>query len=214
MGYLTKYFCILPRDDIWHRDYLRKLVGFLQENPKICSVHSDVQGFGKKDPHIVQESICGDKYSRTEQFMRFQFNAVSLRAVVNKNILSDQLLLMENDHENFASDTVWVLQKAIKGEVIRIPEILYFKRYLDNSAHEKWQNWSIEKKVSAWIAHCGDCLLLIKKLFTVEEFNLLFDLCIDRLLQKDRILWKINFMPNEPDKRNPFLMREFIRIIQ
>ena len=42
----TKYFMVLPHDDLLHETYLQKLVQCLKVNPQACTAFSDIQGFG------------------------------------------------------------------------------------------------------------------------------------------------------------------------
>ena len=166
----SKYFMIMPHDDIIHESYIEKMLHKLKINKKACTAFSDIKCFGKssKHPYIdgtvtSQQSILGNQIDRINTFLNFHFRAVAFRGLVNKSILSDLFLLPEKTQDSFALDTIWNLQMAVKGELIRVPEILYFKRYHDNSAHDGWPTYDQAEVVKAWFEHCKGCVELLNK---------------------------------------------------
>jgi hypothetical protein len=58
---------------------------------------------------------------------------------------------------NFAADTVWMLQLALRGELRRIPERLYLKRYHHESVHAAWAKWSREELNVLWAEQAAVC---------------------------------------------------------
>jgi len=46
----TKYFMLLPHDDLLEKTYIQKMVQCLKINPNACVAFSDIQGFGKMKP--------------------------------------------------------------------------------------------------------------------------------------------------------------------
>jgi glycosyltransferase involved in cell wall biosynthesis len=167
----TKYFMIMPHDDILHEKYIEKMLHQLRINTQACTAFSDIKCFGKasKHPHIdgsiiSQPSILGNKIDRINTFINFHFGAVAFRGLVNRSILSDLYLLQENNQDNFAVDTIWNLQMAVKGELIRVPEFLYYKRYHDDSAHDRWPTHDQAEVVRVWLEHCKGFVDLLNKI--------------------------------------------------
>ena len=105
---------------------------------------------------------------------------------LNRNVLDDLILLPENTHSDFAVDTLWILQMALKGELIRVPEVLYHKRLLSGSASQM----RIEDKLNAWFEHCKDCSkIILREGFEREELILLLQSAKSRLSGSNYPLW-------------------------
>lgn len=181
----TKYFMVLPHDDLLHETYLKKMVQCLLVNPQACTAFSDIQGFGTMMPIITESSIKGERFERVLNFLFTYCGALAFRGLVNREVLSDLLLLSENDCSNFAIDTLWNLQMVLKGELIRVPEVLYRKRYVDGSVHDQWGEFRKEDKINAWLEHCKDCLKIIfSARFKQLELMSLIAASKSRLLQE------------------------------
>lgn len=188
----TKYFMVLAHDDILHETYLQKMVQCLKVNPQACTAFSDIQSFGTIKSIITQKSIKGERLERALEFLQTYYNAVAYRGLVNRAVLSDFMLLPENDCSNFAIDTIWNIQMALKGELIRVPEVLYHKRHhdYDGSVHNNWEKFSGAKKIKAWSEHHKDCLKTIFRAgFEQEELVRLIEASKARFLPE---LWNFN----------------------
>lgn len=186
----NQYFMLLPHDDLLHKNYIKILLQCLQMNVDACVAYSDIKCFGKLERIITQVPLSGERFERVLKFLNYHFNAVAFRGLVNKSLLSDLLLIPENDYTNFAKDTTWNLQMVIKGKMIRIPRTLYYKRYQDNSVHDDWQKLTREEKVSVWLEHCRDCLNVVNRVgFDKDERLSLIKAIKLRLLQKVAPLW-------------------------
>jgi len=188
----TKYFMILPHDDLLDRTYLQKMVQCLEMNPQACTAFSDIQYFGAMESIVTQKSIKGERLERTLEFLLTFYNAVAFRGLVNRAMLSDFILLSENDCSNFAIDTVWNMQMVLKGEIIRIPEVLYNKRLHahDDSVHNHWGKFSSREKSKALLEHHKDCLKIIFRAgFKQEELVRLIEASKARFLPE---LWNFN----------------------
>jgi len=196
----TKYFMIMQHDDILDKAYLQKMAQCLKDNPQACTAFPDIICFkskgllGKKFVRKVYEkieppsvivtegSIIGKRFERILEFLTNHFNALPFRGLVNREVISDLLLIPENDSHSLGSASVWALQMALKGELIRVPEILYHKRLHDDNVTSL--PWMIEDKTKAWMEHCIDCLKIIfKQEFNQEEFVRLIEASKSRLLK-------------------------------
>jgi len=210
----TKYFMMLPHDDIIHETYLQKMYQYLETNPSTCVAFSDIQGFGTQNPLITQNSIDGNRMERALEFLNHHLAAVAIRGLINRNVLSDFILLHENNHSNIAIDSIWNMQMVLMGEMIRIPEVLYYKRYRDNSAHSQW--WKLEKEeaVKAWLEHCTDCLKLIFMIgFDNKELIRLIGAAKSRLAQDIGPLCPHSELSTLDENERVLLMDEFEKTI-
>ena len=209
----TKYFMLLNHADLLDETYIQKMLQCLKENPYACTAFSDIKFFGttsqtkstsvrklksrllrlifknKHRPRLIisENSIKGKRFERTIEFLNYHLNAVAFRGLVNRDVISDFKSLPENDCSNFAIDTIWELQMALKGELIRVPEVLYHKRRHDHvgSVVNSWRQFSKEEKIKAWTQHCKDCLKIIFRAgFEPEEFVSLVKATKSRLVQE------------------------------
>ena len=168
----TKYFVILSHDDLLNRNFLQKTIQILKENPLAVTAFPDFEIFGNIEIIITHNSILGKKLERVFDFLVNYFDAVATKGLINREILSDLKLLPENNFSNFSIETIWNLQMALKGEMIRVPEILYHKRIHNDNVTSIRGKWSREYKIEAWEEHCNDCL---KTIFNegFEQVNLI-----------------------------------------
>ena len=91
-------------------------------------------------------------------FLLNHFNAVAFRGLVRRRSAEDRPCLPTGLPENFAADTVWMLDLALRGELRRVPAPLYSKRYHAGSVHAGWTTWSREKLITLWAQHTAACV--------------------------------------------------------
>ncbi len=183
----TKYFMIMPHDDILDKNYLQKMVQCLKTNKKAIMAYSDIQAFGIQSHIVIQKSTLGNRLERTLQYLNHNAGGEPFRALVNRTLLSKPIFLFENNCSDFAADTTWVIQMTMKGELIRVPEVLYHKRYHEGSFFNPWETVRKEEKTQAWLEHCKDCLKIIFGAdFSQEELDLLIKSIQSRLVDS---LW-------------------------
>lgn len=210
----TKYFMILPHDDLIHKTYLDKMYHHIKANPSACVAYSDIQGFGVETPLITQDSIKGDRVERVHEFLTHHFAAVAIRGLVNRSVLSDFILLSENNYSDIAIDSIWNMQMALMGEMIRIPEVLYYKRYHGSSTHAQWWKCGKYEAVKAWLEHCTDCMKLIFMAgFNQEELIHLVEAGKSRLIQNTHQLCPHLELLALDEKERALSMYEFEKTI-
>jgi len=210
----TKYFMVLPHDDLLDKTYIQKMIQCLKMNPHACTAFSDIQAFGTKKLIITQKSIKGKRLERTLEFLNYHINAVAFRGLVNRDVISDFILLPENDCSNFAIDTIWNLQMTLKGELIRVPEVLYHKRYHDGSAHNLWSKIGSEDKIKTWTEHCRDCIKIIFRAgFEPEELVCLIEVTKLRLFQEVKHLWAYKEISSLDEKDRASLLENLEKTI-
>ena len=191
----SPYFMILPHDDLLGEHYLQKAFDILHQNTEASVVYSDIETFGLFRFVISQSSIKGNRMQRVIDFLSNYFNAVAFRSLVNRKRLGNLLYLPENSIGNFAIDTVWNLQMAIKGELIRIPEVLCHKRILENSANARWNMISKDKIIETWVEHCRDCFLALERSgFDEMERLELLEVIKVRLCQEKKARWSSHLL--------------------
>jgi len=154
----TPYFCITPHDDLLDSRYLAKLYAVAEADTAISCVYSDIQSFGSRAMAIAQPEIRGGRLERVCDFFLNHYVAISFRGLIRRNHRNDRPFLPEGLRRNFAADTVWILDLAVRGELRRIPECLYFKRYMKSTVHAAWSRWERQEVLSLWAEQAAHCV--------------------------------------------------------
>lgn len=153
------FTAILPHDDLLLPDYLAVLVQFATEHAEAACVYCDIEAFGNIAPQILTApSLCGNALTRLLAFLIGQFHAVAFRGLVPQRALALVAGIPSNEADDFAGDTVWVARLAAAGEVLRLPRILYRKRYHLGNTHTGWSGWDRGRQAWAWQVHCRQLL--------------------------------------------------------
>jgi hypothetical protein len=151
----SEFFCIIPHDDVIHPDYIGTLLHFLMTKPSAVNAFTDLQGFGeRKIPVITQHEVCGPPLRRTLDVLLNHYPSVSFRGLTRRGPPNDPPLLPEELADNWAADTAWLMILALRGELCRVPGILYHKRYHSGSVHASWsksQTCSVYAKHTAFM---------------------------------------------------------------
>ena len=181
-GEQAEFVCVQPHDDWVEADYLATLLDAARNHPKAAVVFSDLTVFGTQEGVLSQESVTGTPVERQSVLLTCHFGAVAYRGLNRTSALKTVPPISGNKFGNFACDTVWMARLARAGDLIRVPQAIYHKRYLPSSAHAEWANWHKWQKGAAWIQHCLDMLAEALPVATnKEERQLLIDAARGRL---------------------------------
>jgi glycosyltransferase involved in cell wall biosynthesis len=178
----TAFWCYMQQDDLLEPTYLEALVAAARSHPDAAVVYSDMQTFGDREQPVTMPSVGGSSSGRQLTLIYDHHAAVALRGICRLQGLRDAGRLRTNDVDDFASDTVWLSAMARAGELVRVPETLYRKRFHDANVHTAWARWPEERRVRGWVVHCAEMLdeaMLCQA--TVEERRLLYDATLHRL---------------------------------
>jgi len=160
------FVCVQPHDDWIEPNYLAALLDAAQSHPDAAVVFSDMIGFGTREGYVSQDSVTGTQMERQFLLITRHYNAIAYRGLMRVSAFSRIPPIPNNRHDNFACDTVWMARLARNGELIRVPNALYHKRYHANSTHAEWARWSPNQKLAAWTSHCVD---MLSEAFTVAR---------------------------------------------
>ena len=179
----AEFVCIQPHDDWIESNYLATLLDAARDHPHAAVVFSDLVTFGIHELVLSQESMIGTPMERQMSLLTRHYNAVAYRGMIRVSALKAVPPISGNDRDNFACDTVWMARIARAGDLVRVPRVLYNKRYLSESVHSAWPTWPIGQKVAAWIRHCLDMLAeALTVANSTEERQLLIEAASGRLL--------------------------------
>jgi len=178
----AEFACVQPHDDWVETDYLATLLDAARDHPHAAVVFSDLAAFGTCEGVISQESVIGAPMERQLLLLTRHYNAPAYRGLNRTSALKAVPPISGNNRGDFAADTVWMARLARAGDLVRVPRVLYHKRYLPSSAHAEWETWNRWQKGAAWIRHCLDMLAEALTVATsIEERRLLIDAARGRL---------------------------------
>jgi glycosyltransferase involved in cell wall biosynthesis len=178
----AEFVCVQPHDDWVETEYLATLLDTARNHPSAAVVFSDLSMFGTQKGVCTQESVVGTPVERQVSLLTRHFNAISYRGLNRTSALKAVPPLSGNHRGDFACDTVWMARLARAGDLVRVPRVLYHKRYLPNSAHAEWATWHRWQKGATWVHHCLDMLAeALTVAASIEERRLLIDAARGRL---------------------------------
>jgi hypothetical protein len=178
----AEFVCVQPHDDWVETDYLATLLDVARNHPSAAVVFSDLAAFGTYKGVISQESVIGTPMERELLLLTRHFAAVAYRGLNRTSALKAVPTISGNSRGDFACDVVWMARLARAGDLVRVPQALYHKRYLPSSVHAEWATWHRWQKGSAWVGHCLDMLAEALMVATSsEERQLLIDAARGRL---------------------------------
>lgn len=157
------YVCLQPQDDVMEADYLATLAAELDANERAAVVYCDIQSFGSRDEILRQPTVTGSPVERQMELMRRHFAAISYRGLMRVAAVRSLLPMTGNTCGDFAVDTVWMARQALLGDLIRVPQTLYRKRYHVGNTYTQWAAWPIERRLAAWFTHCLDMFIVASK---------------------------------------------------
>ncbi len=143
-----KYTFIMPHDDTIEKDYIRKLVAALEENPSAVLAFSDMNlHFHFKENseisrYTLQEGVT-NRLDRIKIFLkRRQLWSTPYRGMIRtevvKNILPSQKNLF--GRKDYAADWFYLIRLAMYGEFLRVPEVLYHKYYHESNTSSTFRS--------------------------------------------------------------------------
>jgi GT2 family glycosyltransferase len=188
----AKFVCVQPYDDVVEADYLATLLDAARDHPHAAVVFSDIAAFGTAEGVISQESVIGTPMERQLLLLTRHFSAIAYRGLNRASALKAVPPISGNNHRDFACDTVWMARLARAGDLVRVPRVLYHKRFHPGSTHAEWPTWHRWQKGRAWVQHCLDMLAEALTVATsIEERRLLIDAARARLRGSHIDYWGI-----------------------
>ena len=151
----TPFAMILPHDDRLEPGYVEACMKRLQASPDAVAACTDIRVFGDGSGKVAQTDLRGPLPRRLARMIADSFPAVAYRAVIDMDRL-DGRFIPTIASDDFAADTLWVARLCIAGEVVRVPEPLYWKRAHGASAHLRWKGLSPRAETERWLAHVAD----------------------------------------------------------
>ncbi len=151
----TPFWCYHQQDDLMASRYLEALVAAARVTPEGAVFYCDMDAFGALESTFVMASVTGSAVGRQLALLYDHHPAVAFRGLTRLDALRAAGGVPPNEVDSFACDTAWMAAAARSGELRRVPERLYRKRYHAANEHARWFAWTLDVKTRAWIAHCA-----------------------------------------------------------
>ena len=154
----TPFWVYHQQDDVIDARYVETLVAHARRHPDAAVVYCDMEAFGAQTWTMAQPSVTGSPVGRLLALFADHHPAVAFRGLTRVEALRASGGIRPNDADSFSADTTWMASVARWGSLIRVPEVLYHKRYHDANEHGKWARWPAEERARPWTVHCADLL--------------------------------------------------------
>jgi glycosyltransferase involved in cell wall biosynthesis len=151
----TPFWLYQQQDDVLEPTYLEVLLAAADRLPEAAVVYCDIVAFGTVEQRLWQPSVAGSPYGRQLALVQDHHSAVAFRGLTRTDALRHGGPIRPNDVSCFSSDTLWMSSTAQAGDLIRVPEALYRKRFHDANEHSRWSTWDEPTRAEAWAVHCA-----------------------------------------------------------
>jgi GT2 family glycosyltransferase len=154
----TPFFFHLPQDDVLDARYVEILLAHALADPGAAVVYADMEAFGTWSSTLVAPTVSGGPLARQLALLVEHIAAVGFRGLVRAEAMREAGPVPRNPMGDFTSDLTWLAAAARWGDLVRVPQVLYRKRYHDTNEHTSWRTWPLEDRVRAWAHHCAGML--------------------------------------------------------
>jgi len=153
----TPFFCITPHADLLDPRYLEAMHNALVREPTAACAYSDIQCFGSQQGTIFQAPVRGHRMERVLDVLLNHYAAVTFRGLVRRGGEHDHPLLPVGIPRDFAADSAWTMRLALRGDLLRVPELLYRKRYDAATVHAGWSALPRAEHLRLYASMVAEC---------------------------------------------------------
>ncbi len=144
------YFCYWQQDDHCAPQYFELLMEAFSQHPDAACAYSDLRWFGRSTHDVAMPALAGFTQQRILGQIE-SFHWIPLRGLVPIDVLR-RVGHIRGLHDSITfSDYLWVLRLAAAGDLVRVPEVLYFKRdHADSASKTAASSYHVPPR-EAWI---------------------------------------------------------------
>ncbi|WP_157764675.1 glycosyltransferase family 2 protein [Rhodobacter sp. CZR27] len=154
----TDWYAVLPHDDLWHRDYLAKLLPPLVAAPDAVVSYADMTRFGAATGG--RSVVLPPGEDRARHLLRFLLQgaeAMPWRGVTRRSSLAATGGFPTDAHRGFAVECEYALALLGAGRVLHRAEVLYRKRVhapgVPSASRARVAGVPPAERLAAWRAH-------------------------------------------------------------
>ena len=182
----SEFFCYYQQDDLTDPSYFAVLLAEAERNPAASVVFCDIQFFGAHEEISTGTSITGADPAERVMAQLETFYWGSLRGLVRREALRAAAPMRITATDSFGEDFSWYLKLARHGEMVRVPQLLYFKRAHVKSLTTEWfEKWPLEKRRTALVTLSTSLLdAALAAAVTLDQRLAFFLAVLERLVLK------------------------------
>lgn len=161
------YVFIYPHDDLIEPDYIKQLAQALDSNPSAAMAFCDLKVKSK----VFSYTELHDAKTRTERLKilihRKGIWWIAYRGLCRSEVIKKVIPLEKNvlGSREWSADFNWIVKIAIQGNIVRVPVVLYTKRYHGNNFSNR-----LKPNIINYYGNMIACsLILFKGPFGVSE---------------------------------------------
>jgi len=154
----TGFWCFQQQDDLIDETYLETLLAHADAHPEAALVYCDIETIGNTDNTIDPvPSVIGDTaFARQMAMLHEHLVAAAFRGLTKASAVREAGAIPRNDCRDFGVDTAWLAGVARAGELHRVPQTLYQKRFHGKNTSADWFTRPRAERLETWCAHCVD----------------------------------------------------------
>ena len=145
------FFCYHQHDDHTDPTYFATLIETARREPQTASVYCDMQHFGGRTELLAQESIRGANAFARVIGQITDLNHASFHGIINCQAIREAGPIQVTEFDSYAADAVWIAKLLRWGDLVRVPQPLYFKWIDPETVHGKWFRWERAQRREPWI---------------------------------------------------------------
>jgi len=158
----TEFFMVMPHDDVLDPHYLEILIEALQANPQAVVSFSDMEYFYLNGNHEIMSYTLDvpaglEKKRAVTMLRRGAYWWITYRGLIRTRLAGKNFRLRRNLAGDAIADLPWVLDLTMRGEFVRVPQVLYTKYVLEQSVSNHWSYGRCEHIAS--LVSCMRCVM-------------------------------------------------------
>ena len=143
------------QDDVTSVNYVELLVSHAARHPEAALVHGDMMSIGEATGLWHEPPVHGQTaFIREMALLCEPYPGVAFHGLTRRAALASAGGLPSNAFDNVATDVAWMAAVALSGELHRVEQAMYSKRYHGSNVSGRAAAWSSRTRLQAWSAHC------------------------------------------------------------
>jgi GT2 family glycosyltransferase len=171
------------QDDLTSENYVEALVTHARTHPEAALVHGDMISIGQATGRWEEPPVHGSTaFIRQMALMTEPYPGVAFHGLSRASALALTGGIPSNEFDNVATDIAWMAAVALSGELHRVEDAIYRKRFHGKNVSGRAARWPQRKRLQAWSAHCVNMMeQALRVAGTAHELRLLWLAAIARL---------------------------------
>jgi tetratricopeptide (TPR) repeat protein len=171
----TRFFFILPHDDLLHERYIEALRAELLAHPEAVNAYSDVEQFGTQRWTIARPGLDGEFLARVSAFLSPRSTSwIPWRGLTRSSVLAEGLRMRDNEHGGFESHLDYNLALLCLGPCRRVGQALYSMRDRadEDAVRTVFRARSAEARYAAALEHVVEAIDTVSKIGVTRETDM------------------------------------------